>query len=172
MNEVGKREVWKVDAFAPTPFAGNPAEVAPHADGTSNTHGTSSTDAGLGADFRFRYFTSSCEVDLCGHATVAALFTLAWTGRIRAVEGNLALRIATRVGIIQTELSFQDGEPQWASMEQLEPKYVEAPQGHLAAAILGIEQDALDPSLPVACASSGLLGLFCPAPVLVLPRPT
>ena len=77
------REVLLVDAFTREPMAGNPAGLVPTADGLSadqmaaiaNELGASETafvrDA-ADADVAFRYFTPAQEVDLCGHATIAA----------------------------------------------------------------------------------------------------
>jgi PhzF family phenazine biosynthesis protein len=72
-----------VDAFTDEPMAGNPAGVVPDADGLDDDQlqkvaselGASETAFVVSdddADRRLRYFTPECEVDLCGHATIAA----------------------------------------------------------------------------------------------------
>lgn len=81
--------VKKVDAFTDTPLAGNPAGVVHGADslsdremqGVAREMNLSETafvlspeDAGL--DFELRYFTPTQEVELCGHATLAAYHSL------------------------------------------------------------------------------------------------
>jgi PhzF family phenazine biosynthesis protein len=75
----------QVDAFADKPFAGNPAAIVPLLEWLpdeilqaiameNNLSETAFTvPAGDGqADFDLRWFTPTTEVDLCGHATLAA----------------------------------------------------------------------------------------------------
>ena len=81
----------QIDAFAGTPFAGNPAAVMPLAgwladdvlqaiaaeNNVSETAFTvpiaaSDDDGGDGPDFELRWFTPTSEVVLCGHATLAS----------------------------------------------------------------------------------------------------
>ena len=102
---------FQVDAFADRPLTGNPAAVLPlerwlddavmqaiaAENNLSETAFTipSETDD---ADFHLRWFTPTSEVDLCGHATIAAGHAL--------ITGN-ALRFATRAGILV--VSRRDG---------------------------------------------------------------
>ena len=59
--------------------------------------------------FHIRYFTPSAEVDLCGHATIAAFTALRETGAVR--PGQFALH--TRSGDLEAEA---DGESVWMDM--------------------------------------------------------
>lgn len=76
---------WHVDAFADRPFAGNQAAVMPLeawlADETLQRIGEENNfaetaflvrDATGAADWELRWFTPSCEIRLCGHATLAS----------------------------------------------------------------------------------------------------
>ena len=90
------REIWRVNSFTDRPFAGNPAGVVPDADGLNDNEMQAiaaelndvsetafiTSDPEGEADIQLRFFTSTMEVNLCGHATMAALFVLAWTGVI------------------------------------------------------------------------------------------
>ena len=130
------REIWRVNAFTERPFAGNPAGVVPQAEGLSDEqmqaiaaelNDVSETAFILNpdeddADLRLRFFTSTTEVDLCGHATVAALFTLAWSGRIAGRDESRIIRAATPVGVLELGLEFAGDRPAWATMEQLVPQ--------------------------------------------------
>ena len=83
-------KLWQVDAFAEKPFEGNPAAVVPLADWLSDEvmqniaaeNNLSETaffvpDPSAGAgNFRLRWFTPSCEVPLCGHATLASAYVV------------------------------------------------------------------------------------------------
>lgn len=83
-----KRKIYQVDAFTDTPFGGNPAGVVPDADGLSEAQmqvlaremNLSETafvfPGGAGYDYALRFFTPTEEVDLCGHATIAAFHLL------------------------------------------------------------------------------------------------
>ena len=78
--------IYQVDAFASELFSGNPAAVMPLDEwladdllqdiaGENNLSETAYLVA-LGADFDLRWFTPGQEVDLCGHATLAAAHVL------------------------------------------------------------------------------------------------
>lgn len=95
---------FQVDAFAERPLTGNPAAVMPlerwlddalmqaitAENNLSETAFTVPSEA-EGIDFDLRWFTPTDEVDLCGHATLAAGHVL-MTGQ--------PLRFATRGGIL------------------------------------------------------------------------
>lgn len=169
-------EVWRANAFTDRPFSGNPAGVVPRADGLSDAqmqaiaaelNDVSETafitaDPDPAIDFRLRYFTSTTEVNLCGHATIAALFTLAWCGRITGREGTRAVRARTPVGVLDLALDFSGDRLEWATMEQLAPEHAAAPGAARAAEVLGLPPEALAADLPVACCSTGIWACFVP----------
>lgn len=99
-----------VDAFAERPFTGNPAAIlvldeAPPDDWMAAVaRETNLSDTGFvireelsDADFRLRWFTTTVEVDLCGHATLASAHCLFEDG----FDGPI--RFATRSGILTVE---------------------------------------------------------------------
>jgi PhzF family phenazine biosynthesis protein len=80
---------FHVDAFAQCPFAGNPAGVCPLSAGLpaelmqqiaaeNNLAETAFIvpRAGTAAEYDIRWFTPTVEIDLCGHATLAAAHVL------------------------------------------------------------------------------------------------
>jgi PhzF family phenazine biosynthesis protein len=96
-----------VDAFTAAPFAGNPAAVclldAPaspewmqHVAGEMNLSETAFV-VSRGAAFDLRWFTPAIEVDLCGHATLAAAHVLWETGRLPPAG---TARFSTRSGTL------------------------------------------------------------------------
>ncbi|VTS01802.1 PhzF family phenazine biosynthesis protein [Tuwongella immobilis] len=98
--------LWIVDAFASRPFSGNPAAVCilPRAMSDSayqavaqemNLSETAFLER-FGDDWALRWFTPTVEVDLCGHATLAAAHTL-WEMQLSTQE---QLRFHTRSGIL------------------------------------------------------------------------
>jgi PhzF family phenazine biosynthesis protein len=78
-----------VDAFTSRPFAGNPAAVMPldtwlddatlqriAAEMALSETAFFAPEPGSDGGFRLRWLTPACEVDLCGHATLATAFVL------------------------------------------------------------------------------------------------
>lgn len=123
-NDVQLLVHW-VDAFTLTPFTGNPAVVVPEADGLSEeqmqliarevncseTAFVTSTQQSE-ADLRLRWFTPTQEVDLCGHATVAALHTLAELGRFNLrPQTHQILYIETRSGVLPVTIDYSERVP-------------------------------------------------------------
>ena len=78
--------IYQIDAFTDRLFAGNPAAVVPLAswlpDATlqaiaaENNLAETAFFVPEGEDYALRWFTPTVEVDLCGHATLAAAFVL------------------------------------------------------------------------------------------------
>ncbi len=103
---MGDAQLSIVDAFTETPFAGNPAAVVRVREmptdawmaavarelNVSDTAFLVRLD-GPEADYRLRWFTPVTEVDLCGHATLAAGFVL-------TDSQHPSVRFATRSGIL------------------------------------------------------------------------
>lgn len=101
--------LFQVDAFADRPFAGNPAAVMPLPDwpddallqaiaAENNLSETAflvaDTDTGADTDHHLRWFTPAIEVDLCGHATLAA----AWVVMTHLRPDTIRVRFRTRSG--------------------------------------------------------------------------
>lgn len=118
--------ITQVDAFTNTPFAGNPAAICVM-DGPADETWMQNTAIEINLSetaylyperdgYRLRWFTPGAEVDLCGHATVAAAHVL-WE------EGHVAqehtCRFHTRSGLltaarngdwIEVEFPFETNE--------------------------------------------------------------
>ena len=107
--------VW-VDAFSDGPFTGNPAGVclldrpapARAMQSLARELGLSETAFVWPQDgaFSLRWFTPVAEVDLCGHATVAAAHALAAAGRL---DGGRA-RFSTKSGLLEATVGGDDVE--------------------------------------------------------------
>ena len=101
--------LYQVDAFADGPFTGNPAAVCPldgwlpaetmQAIAAENNLAETAFFVAEGEGWRLRWFTPTTEVDLCGHATLAAahvIFTALTSERQRVLfhtekAGDLAV---------------------------------------------------------------------------------
>jgi PhzF family phenazine biosynthesis protein len=101
----------QVDAFSDRPFAGNPAAVclleeerdAGWMQSVAAEMNLSETAfvRGLDDGFELRWFTPAIEVDLCGHATLAAAHVL-WTEGM--VGQEQPIRFHTRSGVLTCNL--------------------------------------------------------------------
>ena len=79
-------QIYQADAFAARPFSGNPAAVCPleawlpdavmQAIAAENNLSETAFLVKAGTDYDLRWFTPVCEVDLCGHATLASAYVV------------------------------------------------------------------------------------------------
>ena len=79
--------IYQVDAFASGPFRGNPAAICPleswlpdalmQSIAEENNLAETAFYVPEGDRYRIRWFTPTVEVDLCGHATLAAASVIA-----------------------------------------------------------------------------------------------
>ncbi|MGH2615574.1 MAG: PhzF family phenazine biosynthesis protein [Thermomicrobiales bacterium] len=157
------------DAFTQRPFAGNAAGVVTTADelspaqmqaiarelGQTETCFVSETSE-FGTDLALRWFTPTVEVDLCGHATVAAFLCLDAEGRITWTDEAAHVRCATRTGAIEVWLERCADAAPLVVMSVGAPVVESAAEDRLAAAAaIGLPASALDPDLPLAVERAG-----------------
>ncbi len=157
--------VATLNAFARTAKGGNPAGVVLDADrldesamqriaarvGLSETAFVRKSAA---ADFKIRFFTPAAEVDLCGHATIAA-FSLLF-GLRRIPPGRYSQE--TKAGILGVEVRT-DGT---VFMDQALPVFGDAIDPGEIAASLGIGPDSWPRIMPVQIVSTGLPDIMVP----------
>ena len=161
-----------VDAFTDEPLTGNAAGVVPGAGDLTDTQmqavarelavsETAFLSDHPSADRQVRYFTPTTEVDLCGHATVAAHAYLRDHDRLTTGAHTLA----TNAGTLDIDVT---DDAVW--MTQNAPTVYERPVEYdRLAAALGAEPSAfagVGDALPVAYASTGLPFLVVPVSFL------
>ncbi|QIO22159.1 PhzF family phenazine biosynthesis protein [Haloarcula sp. JP-L23] len=163
------RQALLVDAFAAEPMAGNPAGVVPDANGLTDDQmraiagelGASETAFVLDsedADRRLRYFTPEQEVDLCGHATIAAHAALFERGAVEAGQHTMA----TERGVLDVETKA-DGTV-WMEQGEADIREVDCALDEVADA-LGIDVATLQDvgaDLPLAVGDTGFPWLLVP----------
>lgn len=128
--------VFQVDAFSKEPFGGNPAGVVTNSKGITeeymqrianemNLPETAFIRQMDDCLFKVRYFTPICEVDLCGHATIASVYLLAKNRYIRPIEkGYKPVKIETNIGPLKIEIEFEKHEPINIVMELGKPSTI------------------------------------------------
>jgi len=173
---MSKIDIWLVDAFTDKPLTGNPAGVVLDAEkldedvfrpiaaeiGCSETAFVLPAES-EGADFRVRFFTPTQEVDLCGHATLAAFWTLAEEGRVSLEDGVNRIVQETAIGNLPVWVEMKDKRPVEVWLGQKLPRF-ETPEVSLdkLAALFGIGRKNLSDDLPVEIVSTGLRSLHIP----------
>lgn len=118
-----QKDYTLIDVFTSQRFSGNPAVV--FLDGAelnpavmqkiaaemnvSETAFLLPVEPGSANDYRLRWFTPTCEVGMCLHATLATVWSLAQQERIPAAVGAdpTPLRIETRGGVLRAFVSEQ-----------------------------------------------------------------
>ncbi len=105
-----KLPIYQVDAFASRVFRGNPAAVVPCAEPLSaetmqsiamenNLSETAFIEKQADGGYAIRWFTPSVEVDLCGHATLAAAHVV-----MNEIEPGLdRVSFSSGVGVLEVE---------------------------------------------------------------------
>src|SRR3954454_17215088 len=108
---------FQVDAFAERPLTGNPAAVMPldrwlddvtmqaiaAENNLSETAFTVPSEREH-ADYDLRWFTPTSEVELCGHATLAAGHVLIHSDPVRFATKSGILTVARRDDVLELDL--------------------------------------------------------------------
>ena len=115
--------------------------------------GIAQAEACGSAFVRFRWFTPSCEVAMCGHATIAGLKALVESGRIVHCDPSSSTKIGieTRSGLLTGFIESIPGSDTglmiW--LQLVKPRLTEhAMPGSELAEVLGLEVDVFDDALP------------------------
>jgi PhzF family phenazine biosynthesis protein len=150
---------FQVDAFAEAPFTGNPAAVMPldqwldepimqaiaaenNLAETAFTVPSERDDA----DYDLRWFTPALEVDLCGHATLAAGHVLMTGERIRFATRSGILTVTRQGDLLELDLPaatlHEVDEPALCAALGLEARPVWLADGFNDSAIVALENEA------------------------------
>jgi PhzF family phenazine biosynthesis protein len=72
--------------------------------------------------FSLRFFTPKCEVDLCGHATIASFYYLGLKNIIKPFEGKWTGLQTTKAGNLNVEVSYENKVVESVCMQQGQPE--------------------------------------------------
>ncbi|MBH5317662.1 PhzF family phenazine biosynthesis isomerase [Paenibacillus sp. GSMTC-2017] len=160
--------IYHYDSFTSTPNMGNPAGVVMEADHLDH-HEMLAIAKKVGfnetvfvlesayADLKLQFFTPGHEINLCGHATIAALYCLKSRGLI--VSDNIT--IETNIGILPITFSYDNGI--LIKMKQGNPQFT--PFGGSIEQLfqtMGLTSDAYDSEHPIVYGSTGTWTLLIP----------
>lgn len=114
------------------------------------------------------FFTPICEVELCGHATIAAFYYLGLIGEINGSNEVKTVFQNTKAGRLEIQLMFKDNKVEHVLMQQQEPKIYDTLMGSdlikIAASLntdinnIGLENFELYPTI----VSTGLKDILIP----------
>ncbi len=163
----------QVDAFTDLPLGGNPCAVVFDADplddttrlavaremNLSETAFVVHTDK---ADFGARYFTTSSEIPLAGHPTIATVYALVETGRLRLKGDLTTISLELKVGPIRVDIHSRSGEVQRIVMSQKKPEFLSTWSAEEVMPAFGLQpEDALHDA-PIQVVSTGTPQLMVP----------
>lgn len=117
-------------------------------------------------DYDVSFFTPVCEVDLCGHATIAAFYYLGKRGHIKGFNETRTVFQNTRAGRLKIEITFKDDDVDYVLMQQSEPRiYGEMKDKKDIADSLNIDEDSIglkDYDIAPTIVSTGLKDILVP----------
>ena len=161
-----KRQYYVIDAFTSERFAGNPAAVVLETDGLDEPEmqqiaaefNLSETTFVLPpqtdeAAVRFRWFTPTTEVSMCGHATIGGVHALVESGRFSCDDADAAaVGIDTLSGTLKAYVETVPGKAHIAEdfHRLFQPRLEDHPlEVEELASVLNLPADAFDSSLPI-----------------------
>ncbi len=168
MDRLLNIDVIQVNSFTADGKGGNPAAVVFNADKLSNaqklkiaqTVGYSETafvSSDESADYEVSFFTTTSEIDFCGHATLAVFSTLFKIGMLTA--GVYVQR--TKAGLLSVSIA-SNGK---VIMEQPLPQKLGCFSYQLLANVIGIDRHLLaSTNLPIEAISTGLADVLIAVP--------
>jgi PhzF family phenazine biosynthesis protein len=160
-----KVKIYMLNAFSKTEDGGNPAGVVLDADFLSDSEmkhiakivGFSETafmQKSNSADFRVRFFTPHAEVDLCGHATIATFYLLAYKGIINNGEYTQE----TKAGILKVE----NQKNETIYMYQNKPVFSQIIDKKEVSDSLNVHESVILKNFPTQIVSTGLKDIIIP----------
>ncbi|MCO7127571.1 PhzF family phenazine biosynthesis protein [Sporolactobacillus shoreicorticis] len=161
MNNQG----YTLDAFTKNGSGGNPAGVVLESDllGKSEMQmvarkiGLSETafvQHSNDADFKMSYFTPNSEVNLCGHATIAAFSLM----RLEKKVSIGSYTLETKAGLLKATIC----DDNQIYLSQTLPNFYEQPDKEEIARSLNVSTSDFDENLPIEVVSTGLRDILVP----------
>src|SRR5512138_2350498 len=158
--------LYQVDAFTTRPLGGNPcAVVFDCADLDSAVMLAIAREMNLSETafvwrmddgrFRARYFTIAEEIPMAGHPTIASVYALVDSGRLKLEGDYLKLPLVLRDGPLEVEVFAKNGRVERVVMSQRKPQFLST---HSPADVLpafGLEDADLLPGAPIQTVSTG-----------------
>jgi len=163
----------QVDAFTDRPLKGNPCAVVFDADSLddatmlaiareTNLSETAFVRRSSVADFGARYFTPAEEIPLAGHPTIATVFALIDSGRLRLSGDSTSITLELRVGPIRVDIESSQGAARNIVMSQKKPQFLMTYEAADVMPVFGLSPEDALPNAPIQTVSTGTPQLMIP----------
>jgi trans-2,3-dihydro-3-hydroxyanthranilate isomerase len=157
--------MW-VDAFTDKALGGNPCAIVFDADDLNNTmrqaiakemnlSETAFVIKPSGADFGARYFTPAEEIPLAGHPTIATVFALVDSGRLKLTGGHTTISLELKVGPIRVDIEAAQGKVEQIVMSQKKPQFLRTYTPEEVMPVFGLKAEDALPNVPIQTVSTG-----------------
>ncbi|NLK64734.1 MAG: PhzF family phenazine biosynthesis protein [Tissierellia bacterium] len=117
-------------------------------------------------NYDLSFFTPVCEVDLCGHATIAAFYYLGKIGHVKGFNETRTVYQNTKAGRLKIEITFNDHDVEYVLMQQSQPRiYGELKEKKQIADSLNIDEKSiglLNYDIAPTIVSTGLKDIMVP----------
>lgn len=163
----------QVDAFTDQALGGNPCAIVFNADSLNdaarlaiakemNLSETAFVVTPQSADFGARYFTPAEEIPLAGHPTIATVFALIDSGRLKLAGDHTSIMLELKIGPIRVDIAAHQGKVTQITMSQKPPQFLRtyAPEDVLPA--FGLRPDDALPNVPIQTVSTGTPQIMIP----------
>lgn len=163
----------QVDAFTNHPLGGNPCAVLFETDEMSddtqlaiaremNLSETAFVKKSEVADFGVRYFTPAEEIPLAGHPTIATVYALVESGRLKLTGEHTTIQLELKVGPIEVEIFSNEGKIERIVMSQKKPVFLATYSPGETLPVFGLEAEDALPGPPIQTVSTGTPQLMVP----------
>jgi trans-2,3-dihydro-3-hydroxyanthranilate isomerase len=158
--------LYQVDAFTTRPLGGNPCAIV--FDGAAlnddmmlaiaremNLSETSFVWRMDDGRFRARYFTPAEEIPLAGHPTIATIYALVESGRLKLESDYLKLPLVLRDGPVDVEIFANDNKAERIVMFQRKPQFLATYHPADVLPAFGLDESDLFPDSIIQTVSTG-----------------
>ena len=122
------------------------------------------------ADFGARYFTPAEEIPLAGHPTIATVFALVNSGRLKLTGNLTTISLELRVGPIRVDIEAQAGVVQNIVMSQKKPQFLRTYTPEEVMPVFSLTAADVLPGVPLQTVSTGTPQLMIPVRDLAVLR--
>ncbi len=165
--------LYQVDAFTTQPLRGNPcAVVFDCSDLTDEVMLAIAKEMNLSETsfvwrmddgrFRARYFTPAEEIPLAGHPTLATIYALIDSGRLKLNSGYRKLPLVLRDGPVDVEVFVKEDKVERIVMSQRKPQFLSTYRSADILPAFGLDESDLLPNTVIQTVSTGTPQLMIP----------
>src|SRR5690349_21442407 len=158
--------LYQIDAFTTRPLSGNPcAVVFDCPDLSDNVMLAIAKEMNLSETafvwrlddgrFRARYFTPAEEIPLAGHPTIATVYALIESGRLKLENDYFRLPLVLRDGPVEVEVFAKDHRVERIVMSQRKPQFLSIYRPADVLSAFGLDEADLLPNTVIQTVSTG-----------------